>query len=145
MNCLSNKNLIQKAYYKVLMRQAFWKTFRHTLAPLGIICHYLFSRSAQDQPSYHLVGASWALPKSSSLGHLFHCRMLLFSASLQEDHFPWVWSQNGRQLPLIPTPAPYCSQEPQKTENAPHGYTGEPGHPSGNVTAAVSQSGRLWL
>lgn len=101
------------------MRQAFWKTFRHTLVPLGIICHYLFSRSALD---FSLITwlASWALPRVHLQGQF------VFTAGcfLCLPHRKTIFPECGVRIKgnFHNTHGSYCSQEPLgRSSRLPHG------------------------
>ena len=122
------------------MRQAFWKNFQTSF---GTFRHHLslslFQIRSRLQP-YYLAGIKGTSKESISGPICFHCQMF-FSASPQEDHFPWVWSQNQKATSLNTHPSSLLlSAEAswQKWQAAPNAAQVSLATPAGNVTATVS-------
>lgn len=105
------------------------KTFRHTLVPLGIICHYLFSRSALDVSLITWL-ASWALPKSSFQLSLFSLPDV-FLPPHRKTIFLSVESELKGNFPITHPSSLLFSGASAETAGCTSWYTGEPGHPQG--------------
>lgn len=125
----------------MLMRHEFWRDARPSSGTF-LSRHHLslvsFPAQLQTSASYHLAGINSPSKESVSEPICFHGQML-FTTSLQEDHFPWVWNQNSKATVLNALPgSSLLSAERQQCQAAPDDAQVSLPIPSGSDTATVS-------